>query len=170
VSAGTGVTRPARSSQQLARLDREQTQALVTGARFLFTNEYECALLLERTGWTRQDVLDRIGTWISTQGAEGVHIMERTGEVRHIPALPAQEPVDPTGVGDALRAGFLAAAARLLPVEQCVRLGCALATLVLESVGTQEYKIVPAELLQRIARAYGTSTKAALEPLLADLP
>ncbi|MFF9776476.1 carbohydrate kinase family protein [Streptomyces sp. NPDC013978] len=157
-------------SQQLARLDRAESRALVTGARFLFTNEYETALLLERTGWTRQTVLDQVGTWISTRGAEGVHLMRRAEETRHIPSLPAREPVDPTGVGDAFRAGFLAAAAQGRPLEQSARLGCALATLVLESVGTQDYKIVPGDLLRRIADAYGSEQATALEPLLEDVP
>ncbi|NEA02602.1 carbohydrate kinase family protein, partial [Streptomyces sp. SID10116] len=59
-------------SQQLARLDGEQARRLVDGARWLFTNEYEAALLLERTGWSEPQLLDRVGTWITTLGAGGV--------------------------------------------------------------------------------------------------
>ncbi len=165
-----GIPFAADPSQQLARLDREQTRTLVDGARFLFTNEYESALLLERTGWAAEEVLARTGAWISTRGADGVRIARHTRETCHIPAVPVREPVDPTGVGDALRAGFLAAAAHDLPVEEAARLGCALATLVLETIGTQDYKVVPADLLRRVADTYGSASAAALEPLLDDLP
>ncbi|THA70151.1 carbohydrate kinase family protein [Streptomyces sp. A0958] len=165
-----GVPFAADPSQQLARLDREQTRSLVTGARYLFTNEYESALLLERSGWSRTDVLDRVGIWIRTRGAEGAEILERSAPVRHVPALPTRRPADPTGVGDALRAGFLAAVAQGIATEQAVRLGCTLATTALESVGTQEYEIVPAEVRRRVTEAYGSGAAAALEPLLADLP
>lgn len=165
-----GIPFAADPSQQLARLDREQTRTLIAGARYLFTNAYESALLLERVGWTAEEVLARLGTWITTLGADGVRVMERDRETRHIPALPSKDAIDPTGVGDALRAGFLAAVAHGLPPERAVRLGCALATLVLESVGTQEYKIVPTELLRRVTLAYGAGEADALRPLLTDLP
>ncbi|MEU9235192.1 carbohydrate kinase family protein [Streptomyces subrutilus] len=165
-----GIPFAADPSQQLARLDREETRRLVTGARFLFTNAYEAALLLRRIGWNREEVLARIGTWITTLGAEGARLEARDGRAKHVPALPSPAPADPTGVGDAFRSGFLAASARGLPAATAARLGCALATLVLETVGTQEYKIVPADLLRRIAETYGPDETAALVPLLTDLP
>ncbi|NKQ23659.1 carbohydrate kinase family protein [Streptomyces galbus] len=165
-----GVAFAADPSQQLARLDREQTRALITGARYLFTNQYESALLLERTGWTQGEVLDAVGLWVSTRGADGVVLLRRDAPPARIPALPAGQPADPTGVGDALRAGFLAGTAGGLAPEPAAHLGCALATLVLESVGTQDYKVVPGELLDRIGQAYGTATAAALAPLLQEAP
>ncbi|MFC9297264.1 carbohydrate kinase family protein [Streptomyces sp. NPDC057011] len=169
-----GIPFAADPSQQLARLDRDETRRLITGARYLFTNDYEAALLLQRTGWTREEVLARTGTWITTLGADGARLETRDGQPAqaqaHVPALPSPTPTDPTGVGDAFRSGFLAAVARGLPAPTAARLGCALATLVLESVGTQEYKIVPADLLRRIADAYGPDETAALAPLLTDLP
>jgi adenosine kinase len=142
-----GVPVAADPSQQLARLDRNQARQLVGGARLLFTNEYEAALLLERTGWSEQDLLGQVGTWITTLGADGVSLA-RSGEPRlHVPAVPTDEIADPTGAGDAFRAGFLAGLAWELPQEQAAQLGCALATTVLESVGTQEYKLLPSDLI-----------------------
>ncbi|SBV05277.1 Sugar kinases, ribokinase family [Streptomyces sp. Ncost-T6T-1] len=84
--------------------------------------------------------------------------------------MPTPDAVDPTGVGDALRSGSLAAVARGLPLTTALRLGCAMATLVRESAGTQEYQIVPTDLLSRLLDAYGPSEAAALEPMLAELP
>ncbi|MCK1818516.1 carbohydrate kinase family protein [Streptomyces sp. XM83C] len=152
-----GVPVAADPSQQLARLDGEQTRRLVEGARLLFTNEYESALLLERTGWSEEEVLRRVGTWIVTRGARGVCMLAAGGLRTDVPAVPAGDVVDPTGVGDAFRAGFLAGLAWRLPHERAAQLGCALATLVLGTVGTQEYKLLPSELLARIADTYGPS-------------
>ncbi|GGX26880.1 carbohydrate kinase family protein [Streptomyces noursei] len=165
-----GLPFVADPSQQLARLGREETRDLVTGAAFLFTNAYEAALLQERTGWTEAEVLGRAGTWVTTLGADGAVVAQEGGTPQRVTAVPATEAVDPTGVGDAFRAGFLAAVAWRLPLERAAQLGCALATSVLESVGTQEYKIVPADLLRRIDDAYQPSRAAAdLEPFLAGL-
>jgi adenosine kinase len=89
----------------------------------------------------------------------------RAGEERlHVDAVPTTRAVDPTGVGDAFRAGFLAGVARNWPPERSARLGCALATVVLETVGTQEYVLTSADLLRRIEAAYGPAAARETEP------
>jgi adenosine kinase len=153
-------------SQQLARLDREQARQLVDGARWLFTNEYEAALLQERTGWGEQELLDRVGTWITTLGAGGV-ALARSGEDRlHVPAVPTDKIADPTGAGDAFRAGFLAGLAWRLTDEQAAQLGCVLATTVLESVGTQEYKLLASDLVARLDTTYNHQVARTVAPHL----
>ncbi|MFH8570315.1 carbohydrate kinase family protein [Streptomyces sp. NPDC017993] len=164
-----GCAVAADPSQQLARLTSEQTRSLVTGARLLFTNEYEAGLLRERTGWRTADVLDRVGTWITTLGADGVRIARAGEPPLHVPAVPARDIADPTGAGDAFRAGFLAGLAWQWPYHRAAQLGCAVATTALESVGTQEYKLIPAELLERIADAYGQETAAEFAPRLGEI-
>ncbi|MEU3529857.1 carbohydrate kinase family protein [Streptomyces sp. NPDC038707] len=156
-------------SQQLARLDTEETKRLVHGARWLFTNEYEAALLQERTGWSEREVQNRVGTWIITRGADGVTLLSGHTERVDVAAVPTERIADPTGVGDAFRAGFLAGLARELPYRRAAELGCAFATVVLESVGTQEYKLVPGDLAARIDQTYGRAAAAELEPLLAGV-
>ncbi|MFD3939156.1 carbohydrate kinase family protein [Streptomyces sp. NPDC058611] len=157
-------------SQQLARLDSEQTRSLVDGAHLLFTNEYESALLRERTAWTEDDVLVRVGTWITTRGADGVSMTTAEGPQLDIPAVPTDDVVDPTGASDAFRAGFLAGLSWELSYERAAQLGCALATVVLESVGTQEYKLLAADLLARISRVYGHEAAQEIEPRLTQAP
>ncbi|MBN3933288.1 carbohydrate kinase family protein [Streptomyces verrucosisporus] len=165
-----GIPVAADPSQQLARLDRDQTRQLVHGAGWLFTNEYEAALLLERTGWTEDHLLSRVGTWITTLGGAGV-ALARSGEpVSRIPAVPAEEISDPTGAGDAFRSGFLAGTAWGWPQEQAARLGCAMATTVLESGGTQEYKLSPSDLVARVEQVYGGDLARALESRLVQVP
>ncbi|XQE82832.1 carbohydrate kinase family protein [Streptomyces microflavus] len=155
-----GIPVAADPSQQLARLDQESTRTLVDGARYLFTNAYESALLQQRTGWSEAEVLARVGVWIVTRGADGVSILTAGGPAEQVPAVATDQAVDPTGVGDAFRAGFLAGLSRGLPHRRAAQLGCALATIVLESSGTQEYKLLPWDLSERLTRAYGSEAAA----------
>lgn len=164
-----GIPVAADPSQQLARLDREQTRRLVDRATWLFTNEYEAALLLERTGWSEEELLGRVGTWITTRGADGVTLTRAGADRLAVPAVPTERIADPTGAGDAFRSGFLAGLAWQWPPQQAARFGCALATTVLESVGTQEYKLLPSDLAARIARTYGDDAARSVEPRLADV-
>ncbi|WP_457034352.1 carbohydrate kinase family protein [Kitasatospora sp. P5_F3] len=154
-------------SQQLARLSGEQVRRLVDGARYLFTNEYEAALLVERTGWTAETVLARVGVWITTLGSRGVRIEQTGADPIEVAAVPAERSADPTGVGDAFRAGFLAAVSWGLPLQPAAQLGCALATVVLETVGTQDYRVLPGQLADRLRATYGEQAVALLAPHLA---
>ncbi|MFF0745805.1 carbohydrate kinase family protein [Streptomyces sp. NPDC004111] len=164
-----GVPFAADPSQQLARLARDEVRALVEGARWLFTNEYESALLRERTGWSTGEVLERVGSWVTTLGSRGVRIERReaTGTVTvTVGAVPDVTAADPTGVGDAFRAGFLAAVSHGAPAESAARLGCAMAALALGAVGSQSYEAEPATLLATVAAAYGAGAAKDLAPVL----
>ncbi|MEV7603588.1 carbohydrate kinase family protein [Kitasatospora sp. NPDC089797] len=149
----SGIPFAADPSQQLARLDRAEARRLVSGARYLFTNEYEAALLQQLSGWTERQVLEQVGSWITTRGADGVVIAGADGTRVTVPAVPTDRVADPTGVGDAFRAGFLAGLSHGWTLPRSARLGCALATEALRTVGTQEYRIAADEL---IARSGGT--------------
>ncbi|MFE1034163.1 PfkB family carbohydrate kinase [Streptomyces sp. NPDC058807] len=105
-----------------------EARRLVRGARFLFTNEYEAALLQERTGWTEEEVLRQADVWLLTRGAAGMDIGRSGLPWLHVDAVPAAAVGEPTGVGDAFRAGFLAGVTGGLSYEPAARLGCALAT------------------------------------------
>ncbi|MFJ9828962.1 carbohydrate kinase family protein [Streptomyces sp. NPDC101160] len=157
-----GVPFAADPSQQLARLDGGQVRDLVDGARFLFTNEYETALLREKTGWSEADVLRRVGTWVTTHGEAGVRIRGEDRAPLAVPAVPVPGVVDPTGVGDAFRAGFLAGTLWGVPEKCAAQLGCAVAATVLDYVGTQEYRLHRDTLLDRIRTTYGVGCTATL--------
>ena len=142
-------------SQQLARMSGQEAAELVAGAAMLFTNDYELGLLKAKTGWSDSDILDRVGHRVTTLGARGVEIVAADGSVLEVKALPEVHKVDPTGVGDAFRAGFLAGLYRRLSLERSAQLGSLMATLVLEIVGTQEYRLDPAAAQDRLKVAYG---------------
>ncbi|MQA62157.1 MAG: carbohydrate kinase family protein [Actinophytocola sp.] len=153
-------------SQQLARMDGPDVRELIAGASYLFTNEYERSLLLKVTGWTADEVLDRVDRWVMTQGADGVRIEGRGHEPVTVPAVPVKKEAEPTGIGDAFRAGFLWGRHVQLSIERAAQIGCTLATTVLETVGTQEYTLDRSELSDRIARTYGNEAAAEIESKL----
>jgi adenosine kinase len=147
-------------SQQLSSLDGEQVRELVEGAELLLTNEYEAALTEKKTGWSSDEILQRVAVRVTTHGAKGA-VVERRGEAPVHVDVPAEErKADPTGVGDAFRAGFLAARSWGLGYERCAQVGSLLATYCLETVGTQEYEVSTSAFLARMAKAYGDDAAA----------
>jgi adenosine kinase len=156
-------------SQQLAFGGGDLIRQLVDGAHILFSNEYEASLITQKTGWSRDDVLDRVGTWVVTLGAEGVRIDRKGEESITVPAVPEIAKVEPTGVGDAFRAGFLAALTWGLGLERAAQLGCLLAVYVVEQVGTQEYTLSRTAFLQRLEDTYGPDAVKDVEPHLKTL-
>jgi adenosine kinase len=155
-----GIPFAADPSQQLPRLDGPGARSLVAGARFLFCNEYEEALIERKTGWTSAEVLAQVEVRVTTLGPRGVRI-ERTGEaVLLVGPVAEVHKRDPTGTGDAFRAGFLAAVGWGLSLERAAQLGNLVAVSALETVGPQEYELKPAQVAGRIAETYGDAAAA----------
>jgi adenosine kinase len=153
-------------SQQLAWMDGPAIRLLVDGAAYLFSNEYEAALLEKKTGWSADEVLARVDVRVTTLGKYGARI-ERVGQPEiQVPAAGKPTAVDPTGVGDAFRAGFIASVAWGLPLARSAQVGALLATYVLETVGTQEYELSRADVLRRLENAYGKDAVADIAPHL----
>lgn len=156
-------------SQQLAFGDGDLIRPLIDGADILFSNEYEASLITQKTGWSPEDVLDRVGTWVVTLGAQGVRIERKGEEPIVVAAVPEVEAVEPTGVGDAFRAGFLAALSWDLDLERAAQLGCLLAVYVVEQVGTQEYTLTRSGFLTRLEDTYGPEAVKDIEPHLTTI-
>jgi adenosine kinase len=161
-----GLAFAADPSQQLARLEGEDIRLLVEGARYLFTNEYEAALIESKTGWSAEELLAKVGTRVTTLGARGVRIERQGQPVIEVGTPEEERKADPTGVGDAFRAGFLAGLTWDLDLERSAQLGCMLATLVIETVGTQEYELRRSTFLNRFAKAYGDQAAEEVRPHL----
>jgi len=155
-----GIPFVADPSQQLAWSDGDAIKQLVDGAAYLFSNEYESSLIEHKTGWSSDEVLSRVGVRVTTLGKKGARI-----EIAGQPALEVPTPAelvkaDPTGVGDAFRAGFLSGLAWGLSHERCAQIGSLLATYVIETIGTQEYEVAQQNFLDRFAAAYGDAAAA----------
>jgi adenosine kinase len=158
--ATLGLPFAADPSQQLPRLDGPEVCALVDGAAYLFCNEYEEALIERKSGWGGAEVLDRVGVRVTTLGPAGARV-ERAGQPPILVGpVPERRKADPTGTGDAFRAGFLAAVGWGLSLERAAQLGNLLAVTVLEADGPQEYELKPAETAERLAGAYGQDAAA----------
>jgi adenosine kinase len=147
-------------SQQIARMSGAELAELVDGASLLFTNDYEKSLLESKTGLSEAEVLARVEVQVTTLGSKGVEIRGRDLPTVHVPVARELAKVDPTGVGDGFRAGFLAAREWGLSWERAAQVGSLLATLVLETVGTQEYELKKDEFVTRLAENYGDDTAA----------
>ena len=160
-----GLAFAADPSQQLARLSGEEIRRLVDGATYLFSNDYEWDLMLSKTGWTAADVMAQVGLRVTTLGADGVDIVSPDGTTLHVGVVPETAQVDPTGVGDAFRAGFLTGRGAGLDLERSAQLGSLVAVLVLETTGTQNWTWDLGIAQERLAGAFGAeaaseSTKA----------
>ena len=96
-------------SQQIARMSGAQLMGLIEGADLLFTNDYEKSLLESKTGYSEADIRAMVNVQVTTLGSKGVEITGRDLERVHVPVAKQREKADPTGVGDAFRAGLLTA-------------------------------------------------------------
>jgi adenosine kinase len=165
-----GYSFVADPSQQLAFSDGPVIRRLIDGATYLMTNEYEASLTEQKTGWSADEILRRVDTRVVTLGPKGARI-ERAGEEPiTVPALAGVTAVEPTGVGDAFRAGFLGARVAGLSLRCAAQVGCVLAAYVVEGVGTQEYSFTHEEFLSRLERGYGAEAcREASTWLSADL-
>ncbi len=161
-----GIPFAADPSQQLARMPGEQIRELVDGAAYLFGNDYEKGMIEQKTGWSDEEILDRVDVRVTTLGPKGV-VIDRKGEPSlHVPPAPELGKADPTGVGDAFRSGFLSALAWGLSLERCGQVGNLTATHVLEQVGGQEYELGQKVFLERLAGAYGADAAAEVAPFV----
>jgi adenosine kinase len=147
-------------SQQLAFGEGDLIRKLIEGATLLFSNEYESHMIEQKTGWSSAEVLDRVGTQVITLGKNGVKIVATGQEPVVVPALDNVNAVEPTGVGDAFRAGFLAATEWGLSHERAAQVGCTIAAYVVETVGTQEYSFSRDEFVARLGASYGDDAAA----------
>ena len=162
----SGTPFAADPSQTLTFLDGDSIRQLVDGATYLFTNEYEAGLVAEKTGWSDDDIVSMVQTRITTHGAGGIVVTRKGEDPIRVPVAPAEKIAEPTGVGDAFRAGFLSGTAWGLGLERACQVGALLATHVVETVGTQEYSYDAKRFLERLAAAYGDEAAAEVHPHL----
>lgn len=161
-----GVQFAADPSQQMALMDGDGIRGLIEGATYLFTNEYEKSLCEQKTGWSDEEVLDRVGTRITTLGEKGARV-DRKGEPSiHVPSARVGIVSDPTGAGDAFRAGFFTGLSLQLSTERAVQLGNAVAVHVLETSAPQEHTLTTQSVVDRVSASYGTEAASEIEAKL----
>lgn len=155
-----GIAFAADPSQQMARMSGEEIKLLIEGASYLFMNEYELALAMQKTGWSDAEILERVKVRVTTLGSKGAKVETATGEFVQVHCPKERSKTDPTGVGDSFRSGFIAGLAWGLSHERCAQLGALIATYVIETMGTQEYRFTGEEFVTRFDEAYGSAAAA----------
>lgn len=162
VALSMGIAIAADPSQQMARMSGEEIKKLIDGATYLFMNEYELALAIQKTGWSDHEILQRVKYRVVTLGSDGARIESIDGTFIKVGCAKEKAKVDPTGVGDSFRSGFVAGLAWGLSLERCAQLGSMIATYVIETTGTQEYRFTRDEFIARFCDAYGDESAAAI--------
>ena len=161
-----GIPFAADPSQQMARMSGEEIKLLIDGASYLFLNEYELALAMQKTGWSDREILEHVKVRVVTLGSKGAKVESAAGEFVQVGVPKEKSKTDPTGVGDSFRSGFIAGLAWGLSHERCAQLGSLIATYVIETMGTQEYRFNSAEFLARFEAAYGAEAASQIAPHL----
>jgi adenosine kinase len=118
----------------------EEIREAVTGALCFISNDYELSLFLQMTRWSMDTLFEHVQVVITTQGPEGC-ILNRQGDKTFIPAVPTHEVHDPTGAGDAFRAGLLKGLTTGMDWEVCCQMGNVIAVYAVEQYGTQEHHL-----------------------------
>lgn len=140
-------------SQQVARSEGKVLAHGVDGAFLVIVNQYEFTALCAKTGMTESEVMRKAENVVVTLGARGADIYNE-GRQLHVPAIPEDRIVDPTGVGDAFRAGLLKGLSAGWDWEICGRLGALAAVYVLEEIGTQNHRFTRQEFVARYRRHF----------------
>ncbi|MFN3741491.1 MAG: carbohydrate kinase family protein [Anaerolineales bacterium] len=145
-------------SQQVLRLEGHELARDMEGASFLFVNDYEFGLISRKTGWDLKQMLRHVEVVVVTRGREGASVYIANEEY-FIPAVPERRVVDPTGVGDAFRGGFLTAYSYGLDWELCGKVGALAAVYCLEHQGTQNHFYTPEEFVARFRQHFDDGGK-----------
>ncbi|MEN4041418.1 MAG: carbohydrate kinase family protein [Anaerolineaceae bacterium] len=149
--------------QQVVRSDPEELRRGVIGAHSLFLNDYEYTLIKKHTGLSEEAILNQVDYMVVTCGEDGASIYAN-GEVLHVPSVPPAAILDPTGVGDAFRGGFVRGFAMGLDWQICGQMGSLAATYCLEQRGPQNHCYTPQEYIARFRRHF--DDQGALDALL----
>jgi adenosine kinase len=141
-------------SQQVARMGGDDIRSGVAGAYIVICNDYEYEIIREKTGLDRAAMLDHAVAVVVTKGEQGASIALRDRTI-DVPAVPPSAVVDPTGVGDAFRGGFMKGLAMGADFEVCGRMGSVAAAYALEHLGGSSHTYTREEFAARYERHFG---------------
>src|SRR5208337_4978685 len=125
--------------QSLNIWNGHELREAVSGAICFISNDYELAQFLRMTEWKMSDLYKAVKIVITTRGSDGA-MMDTGGDSVLIPAVPVRDVLDPTGAGDAFRAGVLKAITMDLPLDIACQMGSVVASFSVQHYGTQEHR------------------------------
>jgi adenosine kinase len=141
-------------SQQIIWLSADDLNEGTAGAKVLIVNDYEFGMIRNKTRLSEDELLARSEVTIITRGEQGSTIYAE-GEMLHVPVVPPQPLAEPTGVGDAYRAGVIKGILRNIPWQTTGRIAALAATYVLEQHGTQNHHYSLEEFVARYRAVFG---------------
>lgn len=142
--------------QGLPMFDGDDLRTFLSQASYAIFNDYESQMLLDKTGMTLEQVADQVETLIVTRGANGSELYH-AGEMQHIASAPISAAVDPTGCGDAYRAGIMYGLSQNFDWKTCAQMGALCGAIKIEQAGTQKHSFTQQEFNQRYQQAFGES-------------
>lgn len=148
-------------SWQVARFSAEEMIEHFPGAAYLFCNEYESAIIQDKTGWSLAELQAQVDTLVITHSEKGssIYTGRGQGETIEVPAAQPTKVANPTGAGDAYRGGFFAAQRAGLPLTICGRVGALAAVYAIEHVGPIDHSFTLAEFQERYAANFGAEAQ-----------
>jgi adenosine kinase len=141
--------------QAMPLFSQQDFDRFIDQATWITVNDYEGQLLQERTGLTPTQIADRVEAYLVTRGGEGSLVYLPGGRRLDIPAVTAEKVVDPTGCGDAYRAGLLYGLMRGLDWETTGRVASLMGAIKIAQVGTQHHRFTAAEFGSRFRETFG---------------
>lgn len=141
--------------QAMPAFDGDQLREFIDGATWVAVNDYESKLLQERTNLKLEEIAEKVDALIVTRSAEGSNIYT-DGKVIHVPAAPISQVADPTGCGDAFRAGLLFGLLRDLDWEITGRIASLMGAIKVEQSGTQNHSFTSETFKERYQKAFGS--------------
>jgi adenosine kinase len=139
--------------QQITAFAGAELQKLVSQADYLIGNDYEIKLIMNRTGWDRNKLAAQVDALVITLGERGSVIIAK-GELVEVAASSPKSHDDPTGAGDAYRAGFFVGLDQELSYRECGQLGSVAASYAIENYGTQAHRFTMDEFRGRYKKTY----------------
>jgi adenosine kinase len=153
-------------SQQIVRLDEKDIRQGIKGAHALFCNEYEFELIQKHSKMSADEILESLSFAVVTLGEQGSRVYEKGQLLGEVAAFPPTKIADPTGVGDAYRAGFLKGYIHGFDLLLCAKIGSLAATYCLEQTGTQAHCYKMKDFVTRFRTMY--DDEGALDKFIKD--
>ncbi len=157
--AGRGIPVMFDPGQQITAFTDIELRSLIDQSRLVIGNDYEMKLLQERTGWEATEILKHTEILITTLGEKGSVVATDAGEIVEVAPCPPDSFDDPTGAGDAFRAGFLVGFEKGFGLKTCAQMGSVAASYAIEAYGTQAHRFTINEFGERYKKCYGEKVK-----------
>ncbi len=157
--AGLGIESVFDPGQQITSFNKEELRRAINKSFFVFGNDYEIKLMEKCTGWSKKEILKKVKVLVTTLGKKGSMI--ETGKSKIINIKPCKVKIikDPTGAGDAYRAGFFVGYEKGYDLKTCGQMGSVAASYAVETIGTQDYHFSVDNFIKRYKKAYNESLK-----------